>query len=79
MRRLRTLVPHQPAGRYECDIAIQYGTGDWPGMVASRIGREALFPVQPVPARGRRQPHDLARQTVIRTTSPLSRAIPRDD
>ena len=77
--RIRTLLPHQPAGRHEYDLAIQYGAGDWPGMVSTRIGEEELFPVcSPALLNegGLRGPRELARQTIIRTTSPF---IPRDD
>jgi DNA-binding transcriptional LysR family regulator len=29
----------------DCDIAILFGSGEWPGIVAHRINQEAVFPV----------------------------------
>ncbi len=29
----------------DCDIAILFGSGDWPGIAARRINQEAVFPV----------------------------------
>jgi LysR family transcriptional regulator, glycine cleavage system transcriptional activator len=29
----------------DCDIAILFGSGEWPGVVARRINQEAVFPV----------------------------------
>lgn len=79
--RIRTLVPLIEMAPQDYDVSIQYGTGaDWPGMVAHKIGGEELFPVcSPMLLRngkGLATPKDLARQTIIRTASPL---ILRDD
>jgi LysR family glycine cleavage system transcriptional activator len=79
--RTRTLVPRIEMDPQDYDVSIQYGSeGDWPGMVAHKIGGEELFPVcSPkimTAGKGLVTPKDLTRQTIIRTASPL---ILRDD
>jgi len=78
--RVRTLVPYQASAQLDYDVSIQYGASDWPGLVATKIGPEEVFPVCcPDLLRGRkalRKPADLANCTIIRTASPL---ILRDD
>jgi len=78
--RLRTLIPHDPQPVQHFDISIQYGLGDWPGLVSHRLGAEEIFPVcsPDLAARGAglRRPSDLAGVPIIRTASPL---ILRDD
>lgn len=78
--RVRTLVPYETSAPQDYDVSIQYGMGDLPGLVATKIGPEEVFPVcSPDLVRrgkGLRQPADLAHYTIIRTASPL---ILRDD
>jgi LysR family glycine cleavage system transcriptional activator len=78
--QVRTLVPYETLTQQDYDVSIQYGIGDWPGLAAMKIGPEEVFPVcSPELARtngGLREPADLARFTIIRTSSPL---IIRDD
>ena len=78
--RIRTLFPYEPFAAEDFDVSIQYGAGDWPGMVASKINDEEVFPVcSPTLLQGRRalkKPIDLRFHTIIHTSSPL---ILRDD
>lgn len=78
--RLRTLVPYLDTFGEDYDVSIQYGLGNWPGMVAWKINDEEVFPVcSPKLLRGARAlktPMDLRHHTTIRTSSPL---ILRDD
>jgi LysR family glycine cleavage system transcriptional activator len=78
--RFKTLVPNTQMPRQDYDVAIQYGVGDWPGMIAHKLGEEEVFPVcsPALIERGPplREPGDLAGHTVIRTGSPL---LVRDD
>ncbi len=79
--RTRTVVPLIAIDPQDYDVSIQYGTdGDWPGMVAHKIGGEELFPVCSPriikSGKALATPKDLARHTIIRTASPL---ILRDD
>lgn len=74
--RLRTPVPFEnfPIDYY--DVSFQYGNSDrWPDMFSDRLGEEEFFPVcSPSLLRGEialTSPKDLARHTVIRTSSPL--------
>lgn len=77
--KIRTLVPYGPPTLQHFDVSIQYGVGDWPGHVATKISPEEIFPVcsPELAAGGRlRDPADLSNYTIIRTASPL---ILRDD
>jgi LysR family glycine cleavage system transcriptional activator len=78
--KIRTLVPYASPTMQHFDVSIQYGVGDWPGLVAMKIGPEEIFPVcSPELAAsgyGLRTPADLVHYTIIRTASPL---ILRDD
>lgn len=78
---VRTLVPFATSRADDFDVSIQYGRdGDWPGFASARLTSEEIFPVcspRLVEAQdGLRDPEDLARFTIVRTTSPL---ILRDD
>ncbi len=84
--RVRTLSPYElnEPDRIESlrnlDVLLRYGLGNFPGYEAYKIGDELIFPVcnpdlfagSPHPL----HPSELARQTVIRTTTPL---LLRDD
>jgi LysR family transcriptional regulator, glycine cleavage system transcriptional activator len=78
--RVRTLVPHYTLAQQDYDVSIQYGVDDWPGLVATKIGPEEVFPVcspeLAASGSGLREPADLAHFTIIRTASPF---ILRDD
>jgi LysR family glycine cleavage system transcriptional activator len=58
--------------RRDYDVAVLYGSGDWPGLVTHKLCEEEIFPVcspRLMRAGARlRKPRDLQRQTVIRTT-----------
>lgn len=78
---IRTLVPTIVGKMDDFDLSIQYGReGDWPGFVNVRLTEDEVFPVcspRLLEANGGlRHPEDLARHTIVRTTSP---AILRDD
>jgi LysR family glycine cleavage system transcriptional activator len=67
--RLMTGVDLEEAGQGGVDLEIRYGSGDWPGVRAERLFREALFPVcspalldGPAPLE---RPQDLAGHTMI--------------
>lgn len=59
--------------REEVDIAVRYGRGNWPGTRAHWLMAERLFPVcapgLPTEVNPLRQPHDLARHTLLHTTA----------
>lgn len=78
--RVRTLFPYETLAKQDYDVAIQYGTGDWPGLTVTKIVPEEVFPVcSPQLAKsgkGLRKPADLANFTIIKTASPF---ILRDD
>jgi LysR family glycine cleavage system transcriptional activator len=78
--RISTLFPNELLMADDCDLSIQYGTGDWPGMAAMRINHEEVFPVcSPALLRGPqplKKPSDLRFHTIIHTSSPF---ILRDD
>lgn len=79
--RVRTILPSHPMRPEDYDVSIQYGQeADWPGFEVQRISSEEIFPVcSPALCQGRnglRTPRDLARYTIVRTTSPW---ILRDD
>jgi LysR family transcriptional regulator, glycine cleavage system transcriptional activator len=84
--RIRTLNPYDVGERdgtgafKDLDLAIRYGLGAFAGHDADRISHEHIFPVcSPKLVAGRALPLDpaeLARYTVIRTTTPL---LLRDD
>jgi LysR family glycine cleavage system transcriptional activator len=71
--RLRTTQEFHNTLRHDFDIAIWHGAGGWIGVDADRLGDEEIFPVcsprilesgPPL-----REPADLLRHTVIRTSS----------
>jgi LysR family glycine cleavage system transcriptional activator len=50
----------------EVDVAIRYGKGDWPGLVAVKVLSEEIFPVcAPALAAQLRTPDDLASVTLL--------------
>ena len=59
--------------RQDIDVAVRYGTGQWPGLHAKRLADTELFPVcSPSLARGRRAlrvPTDLAPRMLLRLLS----------
>ncbi len=69
--RFWTVLTSDSFARRDYDVAILYGTGDWPGFVTHKICDEEIFPVcSPKLLRSQprlRKPQDLRRHTVIRT------------
>ena len=69
--RLGTVVSSETLKRRDYDIAIRYGSGDWPGFVTWKICNEEVFPIcsaallKSTPRL--RTPGDLKHQTAIRT------------
>jgi len=61
--------------REDVDIAIRYGAGNWPGLVADLLFREVLVPVcSPELLRGEKplaRPEDLAGHTLLHAASSL--------
>ena len=50
----------------DIDVAIRYGKGQWPGVVAKRLAEDVVVPVcSPQVARSLRSPHDLARHSLM--------------
>lgn len=79
--RFKTIIPNLASVRPDCDVSIQYGLGDWPDMIAHKLGEEEVFPVcsPRLLERGPplKDPADLEQYPIIRTTgSPL---LVRDD
>ena len=71
--RIRTVISFENLPRQDYDVAIRHGLGHWPGLAASRITWESIFPVCS-PDLLRRGPAlavpaDLAGHTGIRTVS----------
>jgi LysR family transcriptional regulator, glycine cleavage system transcriptional activator len=53
-------------GREEVDVALRYGAGSWPGLVARPLLKEELFPAcSPALAAALRRPEDLAKHTLL--------------
>jgi LysR family transcriptional regulator, glycine cleavage system transcriptional activator len=53
-------------GREEVDVALRYGAGSWPGLVARPLLKEELFPVcSPALAASLKRPADLAKHTLL--------------
>jgi LysR family glycine cleavage system transcriptional activator len=71
--RLKTVSSFDDIGRHDYDVAIRYGSGDWPGHAATRLGYEECFPVcsPGLLAKGPSlsTPKDIAAYPVIRTAS----------
>jgi LysR family transcriptional regulator, glycine cleavage system transcriptional activator len=69
--RFWTILSSDSLTRRDYDVAILYGTGDWPGFVTHKLCDEEIFPVcspKLMEAKPRpRKPADLRRHTVIRT------------
>jgi len=51
------------------DVGVRYGGGDWPGLVATKLMDEQVFPVCAPTLKGLRRPSDLARRTLIHDLS----------
>jgi len=71
--RLTTLRSFEELLRHDYDVAIRYGGGQWPRVLADRITVEEAFPIcSPALMKstpGLRSPDDLQFHTVIRTES----------
>jgi LysR family glycine cleavage system transcriptional activator len=83
--RIRTLSPYELGdpdriGSFrDLDVTVRYGLGNFPGHEAYKVGDERIFPVCSPHLFPRSRPPELAelaRHTVIRTTTPL---LLRDD
>ena len=60
--------------RNDFDVAIWYGSGDWPGFDVHRLGMTEIFPVCSPKLTGSAQlkkPSDIYNHTIIRSVSPL--------
>ena len=75
--RLTTVTSFEETARQDYDVAIRYGDGQWPRMLADRISVEEVFPICSrallEAAPGLRSPEDLRFHTVIRTESEVLR------
>ena len=73
--RIGTVASFDSLVRHDYDVALRYGTGDWPGFTSQRIAPEECFPVcsPQLLKSGRRlrTPEDLRHHTVIRSASHL--------
>lgn len=70
--RFDTVISYDAAASYNYDVAVRYGTGEWPGMVAHKIAQEELAPVcSPdfLDATRIASPQDTVRHTLIGTSS----------
>jgi LysR family transcriptional regulator, glycine cleavage system transcriptional activator len=78
--RVRLVMSSINVSPQDYDVSIQFGVGDWPGMIVSKLADEEVFPVCSPEllkgARPLRSPKDLRHHTVIRTATPV---ILRDD
>jgi LysR family transcriptional regulator, glycine cleavage system transcriptional activator len=67
--RLSASLQHVDFARDDIDLAVRHGDGNWPGLYATRLCSEKLFPVCSPPfTRGRaalRSPADLKRHTLL--------------
>jgi LysR family transcriptional regulator, glycine cleavage system transcriptional activator len=75
--RMTTLKSFEEIVRHNYDVAIRYGDGRWPRMLADKIADEEIFPIcSPTllnSDRPLRHLDDLRRHTIIRTESPVLR------
>lgn len=78
--RVRMVMSSINVSPQDYDVSIQFGMGDWPGMITHKLSDEEVFPVCSPGllknGRGLRSPKDLRFHTVIRTATPV---ILRDD
>lgn len=78
--RVRMVMASINVAPQDCDVSIQFGMGDWPGMIVHKIATEEVFPVcSPDLVKGNRAlrtPKDLRFHTIIRPATPV---ILRDD
>jgi LysR family glycine cleavage system transcriptional activator len=70
--RISASAQHVDFAREDTDLAIRHGEGSWPGLQATRLCEEEIFPVcSPALLRGRnalKKPADLARHSLIHAT-----------
>ena len=72
--RLGTVQAFENSAPHDFDLAIWHGNGNWPGLYSERLEDETVFPVCSPRLLRRRQKlqlKDLARHTIIRTSSPI--------
>jgi LysR family glycine cleavage system transcriptional activator len=73
--RIGTVASFDSLVRHDYDVALRYGTGDWPGFTSNLISPEECFPVcSPKLLKSGprlRTPEDLRHHTVIRSASHL--------
>lgn len=72
--RLGTVQAFESTAPYDFDLAIWHGNGNWPGHRSERLENETVFLVcspRLLRRRERLQLRDLARHTIIRTSSPI--------
>ena len=76
---LRIHVSHEPVALdgLEADVAIRYGSGRWPGMLAHKLFDNVFAPVCS-PMLALRDPGDLPRHTLLHFAPPGSRSAPVD-
>ncbi|MEW6452355.1 MAG: transcriptional regulator GcvA [Pseudomonadota bacterium] len=71
--RIGTIASFDSLARHDYDVALRYGTGDWPGFTSVRLAPEACFPVcSPKLLKSGprlRTPDDLRNHTVLRSAS----------
>jgi LysR family glycine cleavage system transcriptional activator len=71
-----SVISFNAAASYNHDVSIRYGSGDWTGLLAYKLGAEELFPVcSPEYLKANPMPSvkDLASQTAICTSSVVFR------
>ena len=71
--RISASIQHIDFAREDIDLAIRHGDGQWPGLHATRLCTEELFPVcSPQLLKGRgalRSPRDIKQYTLLHTNS----------
>lgn len=76
---LRIHVSHEPVALdgVEADVAIRYGSGHWPGLLAHKLFDNVFAPVCS-PMLALRDPRDLPRHTLLHFVPPGARSAPVD-
>lgn len=76
---LRIHVSHEPVtlDGIEADLAIRYGSGHWPGLLAHKLFDNVFAPVCS-PMLALREPHELPRHTLLHFAPPGARSTPID-
>ncbi|WP_149193105.1 LysR substrate-binding domain-containing protein [Luteimonas suaedae] len=76
---LRIHVSHEPVALdgVEADVAIRYGSGRWPGLLACKLFDNVFAPVCS-PLLGLRDPGELPRHTLLHFAPPGARSAPVD-